>query len=182
MNLRALGTWVVLLGCALSTFSEPLKLIEQQIDIPERGPVTGYLLSVGTNHFSFLPPPEWRTSHKPGSASVAVISSDRRTSITIEFLRAPPDDPAPSAQALLKKRFAESTPGESSECFTGLGGATSYDLQRKAAGDVRLNSRVIYVFTPAAVIEFALTSPAATFPDQAHAFANLVNSFRVAGQ
>jgi hypothetical protein len=182
MNLRALGTWVVLLSCALSTFSGPLELIEQQIEIPERGPVTGYLLSLGTNHFSFLPPPRWRASHRPGANSVAIMSSDSTTSITIDFIAVKADGEGHNPLSLIKERFADTTPGESIDCHTGLGLAIGYDLQRKGASGLRLTSRVIYVLTPAAVIEFTLTAPAATFLVHATAFAGLVNSFRVAGK
>ena len=180
MNLRALGTWVVLLGCALSTFSEPLKLVERQVDIPERGLVTGYLLSFGTNHFSFFPPPRWRTSHRPGANSVAIMSADGATSIAIEFLLPKPDEPE-AKSTLIKSRFPEAVIGDSFDCSTGLGASTACDLRRKAAGDLRLTSRVIYVFTPAAAIEFTLTGPTANFADHTTAFASLVNSFRAAG-
>ena len=180
MNLRALGTWVVLLGCALSTFSEPLKLVERQVDIPERGPVTGYLLSFGTNHFSFLPPPLWRTSHRPGANSVAIMSADGTTSMAIEFLSPKPDEPE-AKSALIKTRFPDAAISETFDCNTGLGASTACDLKRKTAGGLRLTSRVIYIFTPAAAIEFTLTGPAANFADHTTAFASVVNSFRTAG-
>ena len=181
MNLRALGTWVGLLGCALSTFSEPLKLVERQLNIPERGLVTGYLLSSGTNHFSFLPPPLWRTSHRPGANSVAIMSPDGTTSIAIEFL--PPKADGPEARStLIKTRFPDAAVEDSFDCNTGLGGSIACTLRRKAAGDLRLTSRVIYVFTPASTIEFALTGPTANFADHTTAFASVVNSYRAAGQ
>jgi hypothetical protein len=180
MNLRALGTWVGLLGCALSTFSEPLKLVERQINIPERGLVTGYLLSSGTNHFSFLPPPLWRTSHRPGANSVAIISADGTTSIAIEFLSPKAEEPQ-ARSTLIKTRFPDAAVNDSFGCNTGLGASTASDLRRKAAGDLRLTSRVIYVFTPAATIEFTLTGPTASFADHTPAFASVVNSFRATG-
>src|SRR5688572_5279137 len=179
MNLRALGTWVGLLGCALSTFSEPLKLVERQVNIPARGPVTGYLLSMGTNHFSFLPPPLWRTSHRPGANSVAILSAEGTTSIAIEFL--PEKANEAEARSLIKTRFLDAAIEDSFACSTGLGASTACDLRRKTAGDLRLTSRVIYVFTPAAAIEFTLTGPTANFADHTTAFASVVNSFRPAG-
>jgi hypothetical protein len=180
MNLRALGTWVGLLGCALATFAEPLKLVERQVNIPERGPVTGYLLSSGTNHFSFLPPPLWRTSHRPGANSVAIMSADGTTSIAIEFLSPKAEEPQ-AKSTLIKTRFPDAAIDDPFDCSTGLGPSIAYDLRRKAAGDIRLTSRVIYVFTPVAVIEFALTGPTAKFADHTTAFASVVNSFRAAG-
>ena len=181
MNLCALGTWAVLLGCALSTFSEPLKLVERTVNIPERGPVTAYLLSMGTNHFSFLPPPLWRTSHRPGASSVAIMSADGTTSIAIEFLSPKPD--APEAKStLIKTRFPDAAIADSFDCNTGLGPSTACDLRRKTAGgDLRLTSRVIYVLTHAVAIEFTLTGPTAKFADHTTAFASVVNSFRAAG-
>jgi len=180
MNLHALGTWVVLLGCALSTFAEPLKLVERRVNIPELGPVTGYLLSSGTNHFSFLPPPLWRTSHRPGANSVAIMSANGTTSIAIEFLSPKADEPQDKS-TLIKTRFPDAAIDDSFDCNTGLGASTAHDLRRKASGDLRLTSRVIYVFTPAAVIEFTLTGPTANFADHTTAFAAVVNSFRAAG-
>jgi hypothetical protein len=182
MNLRALGTWVVVLGCALSTFSEPLRLIERQIDIPERGSVTGYLLSLGTNHFSFFPPALWRTSHRPGAGSVVIMSSNGTTSISIDFLSVKPDEEMPKPLSLIKQRFADGAVGKAFDCHTGLGRAIAYDIQRKPANDLRLTSRVIYVFTPAAAVEFTLTGPTPTFSEHTTAFAGLVSSFRVPGR
>ena len=181
MNLRALGTWVVLLGCALSTFSEPLKLVERQVNIPERGVVTGYLVSSGTNHFSFLPPPLWRTSHRPGANSVAIMSADGATSMAIEFLE-PKTDESQARSTLIKTRFPDAAVEDTFDCNTGLGPSAVSDLRRKAAGDLRLTSRVLYVFTSAATIEFTLTGPTAKFADHTTAFASVVNSFRAAGQ
>jgi hypothetical protein len=40
---------------------------------------------------------------------------------------------------------------------------------------------VIYVFTPAAAIEFHIDGPTAKFADHTTAFASVVNSFRAAG-
>ena len=171
---------VGLLGCALSTFSEPLKLVERQVNIPERGLVTGYLLSSGTNHFSFLPPPLWRTSHRPGANAIAIMSADRTTSIAIEFLSQKGDEPQ-ARSTLIKTRFPDAVVDDTFDCNTGLGPSTACDLRRKAAGELRLTSRVIYVFTPAGAIEFTLTGPTARFADYTTAFASLVNSFRPAG-
>jgi len=180
INSRALGTSVVLLGCALSTFSEPLKLVERQVNIPERGLVTGYLVSSGTNHFSFLPPPLWRTSHLPGADSVAIMAPDGIASIAIEFL--PPKADEPQARStLIKTRFPDAGIEDTADCNTGLGPSAASDLRRKAAGNLRLTSRVIYVFTPAATIEFTLTGPTAKFADYTTAFASVANSFRAAG-
>jgi hypothetical protein len=180
--LRALGTWVLVWGCALSAFSEPLKFIERQVEIPERGTVTGYLVSVDTNHFSFLPPPLWRASHKPGANSIAIISPDLASSIAIEFIARKPDDTAPKATTLLNERFIGSVSGEGFEFQTGLGASMAHDLHRRAAGGVRLTSRVVYVVTPASIIEFALTAPAAKFEEHTIFFAHVVSSFRTAGQ
>jgi len=108
------------------------------------------------------------------------MSADGATSIAIEFLLPKPDEPE-AKSTLIKSRFPEAVIGDSFDCSTGLGASTACDLRRKAAGDLRLTSRVIYVFTPAAAIEFTLTGPTANFADHTTAFASLVNSFRAAG-
>src|SRR5688572_27869554 len=175
---RALGTWVIAAGCTLSAFSGPLKLIEHKINIPERGAVTGYLISLETNHFSFLPPSLWRTSHKPGGNSIAIMSPDLTSGISIEFIERNTDEPAPKPAALIKQRFAGAATNEPFEFHTGFGPVLAHDLHRKAGDNVRLTSRVIYVVTRAAIIEFALTAPVAKFEEYTIAFANVVNSFR----
>ncbi len=179
---RALGTWVIAAGCTLSAFSGPLKLIEYKINIPERGPVTGYLVSVETNHFSFLPPALWRTSHKPGGNSIAIMSPDLTSGISIEFIERSVDEPAPKPAALIRQRFAGATSNDPFEFHTRFGPALAHDLHRKVGSEVRLASRVVYVFTPGATIEFALTAPTAKFEESTMAFANVVNSFRPSGQ
>lgn len=179
---RALGTWAVLLGCALSAFPEPLRLVEQQIQIPERGSVTGYLVSVETNHFSFLPPPGWRTSHKPGGNSIAILSTDLTTSITIQLTPLAPNEPRPRRMELLVHQFPDEIIGKSVRCHTGLGPSRSYDIDRKPVDGVRITSRIIHAFTPTFAVQFTLTAPAAKFDEHTTTFANLVNSFHPAGQ
>lgn len=109
------------------------------------------------------------------------MSADGTTSIAIEFLSPKADEPQ-AKSTLIKTRFPGAAIDDSFDCNTGLGASTAYDLRRKAAGDLRLTSRVIYVFTHAAAIEFTLTGPTAKFADHTTAFASVVNSFRAAGQ
>src|SRR5881397_2406463 len=76
---------LILLATSCHLFGQVAVLTEHRVLIHERGEVLGYMISIETNHFSFLPPPEWRVSCKPGSKAVVMISPDLASSITIDF-------------------------------------------------------------------------------------------------
>jgi hypothetical protein len=172
--------WPLLLVGAAQLFGQSAVLTEHRVMIPERGEVLGYMVSIETNHFSFLPPPEWRVSCKPGSKAVVMISPDLASSITIDFPQA--ETTEEKAEQHLKKlltmRFAEAQVRETFACHTGIGEGAAFDIERNVANKTRLSSRVIYVTLSSGMAEFALTSPATKFGDCTITFGNVVSSFR----
>jgi hypothetical protein len=148
-------------------------LVEHRVMIPERGEVLGYIIKVDTNHYSFLPPPGWRTSCKPGSKAVVMIAADLTTSITIDFLEAD----TKTAQELLGSRYPEAKARRNFTCLTGLGEGAAFDIERKTADAPTIASRVIYAMHESGVVEFTLTTPKSRFPEWTTTFANVVNSF-----
>jgi hypothetical protein len=152
-------------------------LSEHRVMIPERGEVLGCMISFDTNHFSFLPPPSWRVSCKPGARSIVMISEDLACSITIDF---PNLDNSESKhpQDLLAARYANAKLRESFPCHTGVGGGNAFDIERKAPNQARISSRVIYVDLGFTIIEFVLTSPTSKFSEHTFDLDNLVGSFR----
>lgn len=162
----------------LAARGESLTLKEHSVTIPERGPVTAHIASFETNHFSFMAPPGWRVSSKPGSLAVVMIPADLATSISIHFLTsAGVREAGRSEMAVIMQRYPDATVGEGFPFHTGFGEAMGFDLQRKAANGVRMNSRVLYIFHPAATIELTLTSPTGEFLDHTARFSSVVSSF-----
>ena len=176
--MRAIICFVVCLALAGLAFGQSAVLTEHRVMIPERGEVLGCLISFDTNHFSFLPPPTWRVSCKPGTKSVVMMSQDLTTSITIDFPEVENSDQKPTTKELLTARYANAKLRDSFACHTGVGGGNAFDIERKAANQVRLGSRVVYVNMGSSVIEFALTSPLSQFSEHTVALDNVVNTFR----
>jgi len=174
-------TIICFLVCLASTglaLGQAAVLTEHRVMIPERGEVLGCLISFDTNHFSFLPPPTWRVSRKPGTKSIVMMSQDLSSSITIDFPDLENSDQKPAAKELLNARYAHARLRESFACHTGVGGGNAFDIERKAANQVRLSSRVIYVELAFGVVEFALTAPSSQFSELTVALDNVVNTFR----
>ena len=54
---RIQSAWITLTLATITALADPSRLAEHRITIPERGEVVGYVVTVDTNHYSFLPPP-----------------------------------------------------------------------------------------------------------------------------
>jgi len=176
--MRAIICSILCVALAGFALGQSAVLTEHRVTIPERGEVLGCLISFDTNHFSFLPPPTWRVSCKPGTKSIVMMSQDLSTSITIDFPELENADPKPAAKELLTTRYANARLRESFPCHTGVGGGNAFDIERKAANQARLSSRVVYVDLGSSVVEFALTSPLSQFSEHTVALDNVVNTFR----
>lgn len=172
--------WVAVLGVATtSALADSSRLAEHRVMIPERGEVLGYLVSVGTNHYSFLPPPGWRVSCKPGAKAVVMIAVDLTTSITVDFLEADTTKTAQKrAGELLSSRYPEGRQLQTFTFLTGLGEGTGFDIERQSGDAPKVASRVVYAIQDPGVVEFTLTTPRARFAECTTAFANVVNSFQ----
>jgi hypothetical protein len=169
---------VLALGCTHAV-ADSSRLAEHRVMIPERGEVLGYIISVETNHYSFLPPPGWRVSCKPGAKAVVMIAVDLTTSITVDFLEADTTKTVQKRAAeLLSSRYPEGRLRQTFAFFTGLGEGTAFDIERQVGDAPKLASRVIYAIQDAGVVEFTLTTPRAKFGDWTTTFANVVNSFQ----
>jgi len=179
-KLQWVHTACTVLGVATtSALADSSRLAEHRVMIPERGEVLGYIISVETNHYSFLPPPGWRVSCKPGAKAVVMITSDLSTSITVDFLEADPTKTAQKrAGELLSSRYPEGRLHQSFAFLTGLGEGTAFDIERQAGDAPKLASRVVYAMQDSGVVEFTLTTPRARFAEWTTTFANLVNSFQ----
>lgn len=173
----ALLSFVCLVGTVLCS---PATLSEHRLLVPERGEVSAFLLTVDSNRFSFIAPPGWRTSCKPGTRTVVMLSDDLAKSMTIEFLDT--DIAIPSSRErnhqMVAARYPDATVRETFTCRTGLGKGRAFDLARKGADKIRLTSRVVYVSRQWGTIEFALTVPGEKSPDCLTLFDNVVNSFQ----
>jgi hypothetical protein len=157
------------------------ELLGHRVMIPERGEVIAYIVTFETNHYSFLPPPGWRVSSKPNSRGVVMIASNLTTSITVDFIgfESVPDRIDDALKDLLSVRYPDGRLQERFPSFSGLGGATAFDVERKAANSLSLASRVVYASQPWGVVEFTLTAPTAKFAEFTASFANTVNSFQL---
>lgn len=175
---RIQSACITLVLATIPALADSSRLAEHRITIPERGEVVGYVVTVDTNHYSFLPPPGWRVSCKPGAKAVVMIAVDLTTSITVDFLEADATKPVQMrAGELLSSRYPEGRQLQTFAVFTGLGEGTAFDIERRSGDAPKLASRVVYARQDSGVVEFTLTTPKARFAEWTTPFANVVNSF-----
>jgi hypothetical protein len=158
------------------------KLNRVAINVPERGEVLAYAVSVGTNHFQFMPPPQWRVGNAPGGKVVIIISPDLAVSMAIDFLEGPTvrGRQKNRHEKLIVERYPASRSRDRFAARTGLGEGPASDIEREAADGSKVISRVIHARAGSAVVEFMLTAPAKKFSESTALFAGLVNSFQPA--
>ena len=175
---RIQSAWITLTLATITALADPSRLAEHRITIPERGEVVGYVVTVDTNHYSFLPPPTWRVSCKPGAKAVVMIAADLTSSITIDFLEADTTKTMQKrAGELLSSRYPEGRLRQTFGFLTGLGEGTAFDIERQSGDAPKLASRVVYAIQDSGFVEFTLTTPKARFAEWSTTFANVVNSF-----
>src|SRR5262245_16670632 len=87
--LRGILCWSC--GAAALYAAEPFRMFTRPLDIPERGPVTSYVLQTSSNQFCFLPPPDWVVTENATTREVIIMAPSLVTSISFKAPATQPD-------------------------------------------------------------------------------------------
>jgi hypothetical protein len=180
---KAAGLLLVSAWLPVSQAAEDYRFFPQPVLIPERGEVTGYVLVLGTNRFSFLPPPKWQVTYEAAEHRAVLRPQDLQASMTFKITLTNSPGAKPPDKEALRQRALEASPEgriiREMPCHTyGLSGF-SFDLERVAGNRTRLLTRQAYVPCPGGLLEFTLTTPAEKFAKFRPIFSNLMTSFEM---
>jgi len=132
------------------------------ISIPERGQVTSYVLLVGGDRFSFIPPPGWQLKYNPNQRAILLTPSDYAASLSVRILPADPamatDSPAEAVQQKLLKRFPGAKVVDTQPCYLSGMEGLAFDLERTTGQGTKLATRVCCVPFPGGQVEFCLAT------------------------
>jgi len=161
---------------------EIFKLHRQSVTIPERGPVTVYVLETRRHRLSFWGPPGWVIKENPNSKEVVMMSRDLVTCLTLKIVDDPPGGDARPRVEQWRQAVLEAHPnakilGEF-DCYTSNAAGRALDLERVTSVKSKQLSRLAFVPLPEGRLEFKLTAPSEKFHQQRFAFGNLLTSFR----
>ena len=181
---RAAGLSLLLLFfCKPAEGSELFRLFSTPIAMPERDPLTGYVLLTPSNKFTFLPPPGWSVSGNPEEKKVTLSSRDLSASISFTIHPAalfPADDVQWEVlRQRVRARFPDAKIIREFEC-SGVGqSGLGFDLDSALDRHLRVSRRIEFVPLDGGVIEFDLTVTAKSFADYHFPFENFIGSFQV---
>jgi hypothetical protein len=174
------------LGCllgmllTLSASAEAFRLTQRIETIPEVGPVTRYVLTLGRAECSFIPPRTWGGLVREDEKMIIFRPETGLSSIGLKFLAAQDDAPLPSKNedwpAYLQNVLgSEFQIVEQGDCYAANTRGHMFTLQ--APGDARIR-RVAYVQKENLILRFELISSLEEFPQAHLAWTALLNSFR----
>jgi hypothetical protein len=160
-------------------FSRPLM-------IPERGPVTSYVLQKSDHRFAFLPPPEWRLNLESSADKLTMLPTNLTASISFTIQVVPTNRPssldASWLRGQLARRFDNAEIIREFPCYTSDQKGLAFDLEIAATNGTKMAYRIAFVPYAGGLIEFDLAAPARQVADYHFAFANLLTSFRIESQ
>jgi len=83
----------LLCGCCLASpdSTNEFRLSTQPLVIPERNPVTSYVLQTSKASFSFLPPRNWAVKENATTKEVVMMARNLITSIRFKIVEATPE-------------------------------------------------------------------------------------------
>ena len=185
------GPWLVLLSIGLLHGSCPaspdttngFRLYTKPLVIPERSPVTSYVLETPTARFSFLPPRNWAVKENPTTREVVIMARDLITSIRFKIVEATPEAAKEARVAQWRQAMLEKYPDGNITaeftCYTSKIEGTALDLDRIAPNKTKIFTRLAFISLQDGRVEFDLTTTSGNLADMRLAFGNFLTSFRV---
>lgn len=151
--------------------------------IPERGEVTGYVLVVGANRFSFIPPAGWQLKYDARQAALRLTPPDFAASISVRILPADPPSADGSLAEALQPKLLQRFPGARivsvQPCYlSGLEGV-EFDVEQTTGQGIKLATRVCWVPFAGGLAEFCLTTTAGRLEESGLALNVLMTSFEI---
>jgi len=160
-----------------------LQFFPRLISIPERGEVTGYVLVVGADRFSFIPPQGWQLKYNANQRAIVLTPPDYAASLTVRILPADPamatDSPAEAIEQKLLKRFPGAKVVDTQPCcLSGMEGL-AFDLERTTSQGTVLATRVCCIPFPGGQVEFCLATTPGKLKESDVSLNVLMTSFEI---
>ncbi len=159
------------------------RLVTRPLVMPERNPVTSYVLQTSTASFSFLPPRNWVVKENATTREVVMMARNLITSIRFKIVEATPEATKEAHVAQWKQTVQENHPDgkitAEFPCYTSKVEGTALDLERIAPNKTKVFTRLAFIPIPDGRVEFDLTTTSVDLADTRLAFGNFLTSFRV---
>jgi len=175
----------LLCGCCLASpdSTNEFRLSTQPLVIPERNPVTSYVLQTSKASFSFLPPRNWAVKENATTKEVVMMARNLITSIRFKIVEANPEASKEARVAQWREAVLEKYPDgkitAEFPCYTSKVEGTALDLERISANKTKVFTRLAFIPLPEGRAEFDLTTTSVDLVDTRLAFGNFLTSFRV---
>jgi hypothetical protein len=153
------------------------------ISIPERGEVTGYVLLLGGDRFSFIPPPGWQLKYGANQRVIMLTPPDHAASLSVRILPADPPSPTESLAESLQEKVLKRFPGARmvnvQPCYLSDFEGLAFELERTTGQGTKLATRVCSVPFPGGVVEFCLTTTPGKLKQYGVSLNVLMTSFEI---
>lgn len=165
--------------------AEDFVVVNDPVDIPERGKVSGYCIMADGHRFSFIPPLQWRMESNRSEKSITFTRRALDTAIRIRLL--PPDLAGKEAdeerwQRLVMARYPEAEIIRRFVCHTGTCSGMAFDLRQDFGRNLQLESRVAFVSYGKGVVEIGQTGLKGGKETGYEDFGTLLTSLRINAQ
>jgi hypothetical protein len=181
----------LILSASVAKAAEDFVVVNDQVEIPERGKVTGYSILAEGHRFSFLPPLQWRMESNRGEKSVTFTRRTLETAIRLRLLSSGEGDKpvetgtGPEGERwrqLVKARYPGAEIVREFVCQTGSGPGVAFDLNHGIGQHLRLESRVAFVTYGKGIVEIGQTGLAGKVEPAYEEFGTLLTSLRIQAQ
>ncbi len=164
--------------------SDDARLYRELVNIPERGDVTGYVLSTKDYELSFISPAKWSVKFDGATDAATLLPPGLEAGISISIDVQPFLETTPTLSDRLRegilKRYPDATIVSEFTSFAGGKRGVVIDFERRIEKDEVQTSfrRALFEFDEG-LVEFELRASSARFPDYHHAFGALLNSLKI---
>jgi hypothetical protein len=124
-------------------------------------------VTMDSNQFGFRLPPGYRLTGDPASGTLTLANRQGNGAVTFSLASSLPTDGGLDAAALGNSLSNQYPNSELVQQFTRnntTGGGPGFDLQWKVSGQLVQCKRVVYIMSPAGVLEFTATAGRTNFP------------------
>ena len=140
----------------------PLKVTLEREPVALVDPRYQAYVTDGSNNFAFRVPPGYRLTGDPGTGTLTLGNREGNSTITFTIYGSALEDGqglSPEVfRELLLNQYSSATITREFNKASGSSSGPGFDLQWKASGEIVECKRLVYLATPAGVLEFAGTA------------------------
>ncbi len=171
----------LLIAALLSIFAvhAALRVVPNTEEIPERGPVTRYMVQSSLGIFSLIPPTGWANGMDGVRESLNFQLESANALFWIKFSTNAPPRSSEQLTELVSERWPKAQIIEKSNAFTRDSQGTAVDCSYEAAGRLTtFRSRIAFVPYAGGHIELTLSAPDGWPPVLHRAWTTVLNSLQ----